>query len=120
MSPALVHGFRSPAANCTRRYNPAPLRGEDDGFHGFRSPAANCTRGYNPAPLRGEFNPADGAHRCRRLPGPIAIGQQMFDLHKQVSAAKTPHEQAALQRQVSGSSEHWWASHQWHPPASAA
>jgi len=38
----------------------------------------------------------------------------MLDLHKQLSAAKTPHEQAALQRQVSGSSEHWWASHQWH------
>ena len=28
---------------------------------------------------------------------------------------KTPHEKAAIQRQASGSSEHWWASHQWHP-----
>jgi len=39
----------------------------------------------------------------------------MLDLHEQLSAAKTPHEQAALQRRVSGSSKHWRASHQWHP-----
>ena len=37
-----------------------PVRGEMvTAFlvHGFRSPAANCTRGYSPAPLRGEVDP---------------------------------------------------------------
>jgi hypothetical protein len=37
------------------------------------------------------------------LAGPdrlVALVQQMLDLHKQLSAAKTPHEKAALQRQI--------------------
>ena len=55
--------------------------------------------------------------------GPLPDGRgsvRMLDLHEQLSVAKTPHERAALQRLASGSSEHWWASPQWHPTASAA
>jgi predicted AlkP superfamily phosphohydrolase/phosphomutase len=32
-------------------------------FHGFRSPSANCTRGYNPSPLRGGAAPALAGNR---------------------------------------------------------
>ena len=57
-------------------------------------------QGYSPAPLRGDGDPAEYAHRRGRLPDPIAIAQQMLDPHKQLPAAKTPHEKSALQRQI--------------------